>query len=879
MMGHLMELNSPTMEKALFWSQFQYMGIAVAPSAWLAFIMQYVGKREISGWPLRLGLIIPPILTIFLAWTNPSHGLLYGVEGWITTGQFRSIEIEYGPFLWAFVAYAYLLVGYSTFLTYRLLRNSHPGYRLQVLATMLAALFPWAASVHDVLQLEPLPNLELTPLAFSLTAITLTWNLLRWRMADLIPVARDVVFEGLLEAVFVLDRSGRVVDCNALAQSMLNLPPSDIIGVRLAAHWEPVKDMVKEYSETSATRAGVEKTIQLVESTYQAQLSRLHNQQQEFLGLLLVLRDVTEQKRIEEALRRSEERYALAARGASDGLWDWDLKSDRVYYSPRWAEMLGMVSAEADGLPNTWFDRVHVDDRPGLQRAIDDHLAGKSEHLEHESRMISGSGEYRWMLCRGVAVLDERDNPIRFAGSLTDITDRKRAEEQLKHDALHDALTGLPNRVLLRERVEHAIHRLHRNPKDGFALLLLDLDRFKVINDSMGHLLGDWIICAVADRLQGVVREVDTVARLGGDEFVILLDSVKHVGDATRAAKRVELALAQPFMLGDQEIFTTASIGIAQGTTRYVTHEEVVRDADIALYRAKDNGRGRYEMFDMAMHDEAMAELELEIDLRAALHSQEFFLVYQPIYRLADGQISGVEALLRWDHPRRGVLAPGEFLKSAEETGMIVPIGTWVLRQACSQLKAWQDSQSSAQDLSVSVNLSSAQLEQGDLVQIISHILNETGLSPESLRLELTENIVMQDSNRARRQLVELKALGIRAYIDDFGTGYSSLGVLHTFPVDALKIDRSFVNALGSEHREEQLVQAIMTLAQGLEIEVIAEGVETAVQLEHLQSIDCDFAQGYLLSHPARAAEIEALLSGKMVATDPTPALKSVRSA
>lgn len=357
------------------------------------------------------------------------------------------------------------------------------------------------------------------------------------------------------------------------------------------------------------------------------------------------------------------------------------------------------------------------------------------------------------------------------------------------------------------------------------------------------------------------MREVDTVARLGGDEFVILLDSVKHITDSTRAARRVELALSQPFMLGDQEIYTTASIGIAQGSQRYITHEEVVRDADIALYRAKANGRGRYELFDMTMHDEAMAELELEIDLRAALHSQEFFLVYQPIHRLSDGSISGFEALLRWNHPSRGTLTPVEFLRAAEETGMIVSIGSWVLGEACSQLKEWQDKYPGAQSKSISVNLASAQLEQGDLVEVVRRILEETELDPGCLRLELTENIVMQDSSQARRQLDKLIRLGIRAHIDDFGTGYSSLGVLHTFPVDTLKIDRSFVNALGSEFRQEQLVQTVMTLARGLDIEVIAEGVETQLQLQHLQSIECDFAQGYLLNHPALPERIGDLLA------------------
>ena len=578
-------------------------------------------------------------------------------------------------------------------------------------------------------------------------------------------------------------------------------------------------------------------------------------------GFRGIARDITERRRTERALRGSEERYALAARGANDGLWDWDLQSGKVYYSPRWKAMLGYSDGDLHGEPDDWFGRVHPQDLERLKSQIADHLDGPSSHFQNEHRILHKDGSYRWVLCRGVAERDGKGQATRMAGSQTDISERKRAEERLTHDAFHDVLTGLPNRSLFTSLLDRCIARLKRRYDYRFAVLFLDIDRFKVINDSLGHMVGDQLLVAASKRLASCLRPGDTVARLGGDEFTILLDDIIDEKDAIRVAERIQAELMAAFKIGSNEVFTSASIGIALSGPAYRRPEEILRDADTAMYRAKAGGKARHEVFDTDMHRHAVTLLKLETDLRRALERDEFRMVYQPIVALETGRLAGFEALLRWDHPERGLVTPTEFIALAEETGLIIPIGQWALREACRQLNQWLAiPRNGADPLMVSVNLSARQFEDRALVEIVADVLAVTGLPAASLKLEITESVLMDQAEASVRLLDDLRQSGVQVQIDDFGTGYSSLGYLHRFSLDALKIDQSFVSRVGLDNENSEIVRTIVALARNLGMTVVAEGVETIEQRNYLETLSCEHVQGFLFAGPLDVGEAEALI-------------------
>jgi diguanylate cyclase (GGDEF)-like protein len=435
------------------------------------------------------------------------------------------------------------------------------------------------------------------------------------------------------------------------------------------------------------------------------------------------------------------------------------------------------------------------------------------------------------------------------------------SKEHFRHAAFHDALTGLPNRALLADHLKLAIERAKRREDHLFAVLFLDLDRFKNINDSLGHTIGDQLLIAIARRVEGCLRPMDTVARLGGDEFAILLDGLEDFSHAIHVAERVQDELMQPYNLKGHEVYTTTSIGIALSTTGYDHPENILRDADIAMYRAKDNGKARYELFDTVMHTRAVALLKLENDLRRAIERQEFHVFYQPIISLETDQIAGFEALVRWEHPERGFVSPDEFIPLSEETGLIMEIGHWVLRESCRQMREWQ--LSFQRPLMLSVNLSGKQFVQSNLIGQIKSILDETGFDPRWLRLEITESVVMENAEAATSMLLQLRDLGAHLSIDDFGTGYSSLSYLHRFPVTTLKIDRSFIGRMGEGDENSEIVRTIMTLANNLGMEVVAEGVETEEQLAQLRALKCEYGQGYLFSRPVNAEAAGMLITDR----------------
>lgn len=576
--------------------------------------------------------------------------------------------------------------------------------------------------------------------------------------------------------------------------------------------------------------------------------------------------EINERKKVTAALQESEERYALAVQGANDGLWDWDLKKNRVYFSPRWKMMIGCEDPEIGSKPDEWLGRIHEEDIERVKHELTEHFRGDTSHFENEHRVRHKDGTFRWMLARAIAVWDNHGIPVRMVGSLTDINDRKIAEEKILHDAFHDTLTDLPNRTLFTDRLRLAVERAKRRDDFLFAVLFLDIDRFKDVNDSLGHAAGDQLLTEISRILSDGLRATDTVARMGGDEFGILLEDIENISDATRIAERIQEKLRVPIKISGHETFISASIGIVLSATGYSRAEDVLRDADIAMYRAKSQGKARYEIFDNAMRDRIMEKLDLESALRQAIEHNELRLDFQPIISLQSKLVIGFEALVRWLHPQRGLLSPGEFIPLAEETGLIVPIGRWVLHEACRQMKMWSDRYDVAPPLTVSVNLSSKQFTKANLVEDIIQTLQETGLNPRHLKLEITESVIMEDVSSTAEIFKRLHDLNIQIQVDDFGVGYSSLSYLSNFPIDTLKIDQTFVRALDRDSSNIKIFQAVVMLAHGLGMDVIAEGVETEDELEQIRAIGVEMAQGYFISRPSSPEQLEKHLDEQLKA-------------
>ena len=570
-----------------------------------------------------------------------------------------------------------------------------------------------------------------------------------------------------------------------------------------------------------------------------------------------VIRDVTERKRSQEALKESESRFRELFENANDLIYTHDLEGNFTSLNRAGELITGYSRAEA--MERRISDVVAPEYIDYAQRMTMRKLNGELPS-SYELEVIAKDGR-RVMLELSTRLIYQNDQPVGVQGIGRDITSRRHAEDQLLHNALHDSLTDLPNRTEFMRHLHGAVELSAADPNRKFAVLFLDLDRFKIINDSLGHIIGDKLLIGIAKRLRTCVRPGDVVARLGGDEFTVLLNAVSGPEEATMVADRLQRNLSSPFKFGNYEVFTSASIGIIVSDDIPREPEDFLRDADTAMYRAKETGKARCEVFDREMHVQNMNLLQVETDLRRALERREFEVYYQPIVPLETGRIAEFEALIRWNHPTDGQILPTEFIAVAEETGMIVPIGRWILEEACRQTKIWQDQFPRANGLSISVNLSAKQLMHPALRSQVEDILRSTGLDPAFLKLEVTESTVIERSETALTVLSQLKALGLSFSTDDFGTGYSSLSYLHRFPFGRLKIDRSFVDKMEHDPKSEAIVRTILLLGQNLNMEVVAEGIETDRQLELLRMLGCRYGQGFLFSKPVDAATAEELLS------------------
>jgi diguanylate cyclase (GGDEF)-like protein/PAS domain S-box-containing protein len=533
----------------------------------------------------------------------------------------------------------------------------------------------------------------------------------------------------------------------------------------------------------------------------------------------------------------------------SEGLWDWNLASDRIHFSPRWISLVGCEDHEVGNTPEEWLQRVHPEDLDQVLREIEAARAQGPSGFDFKHRLRHKDGSYRWVSCRGEAVRNEGRQTIRLMGSHSDVT----------VDTVTDRLTGLPNRLLLLDRLMHSIERANRYQGFHFAVLLVDLDRPEAPARPSGSGTADPVLTAAARRLETCLRigettpslrHNDLVARLQGDQFAVLLDGLKDVSHAKVVADRILGEVLAPFTVSGRELFLSASIGVAVSATGYARPDEVLRDAETALHRARVLGGSHCEIFDTAILKSERAELQLEGDLKQALDRREFHLVYQPIVSLASNEIVGFEALVRWLHPVLGMIPPLDFIPIAERAGFIVPLGDWILREACVRLKAWRDSVPRAADLWISVNLSSVQLRDAALVEQIAEALRDSGLEARSLMLELTEGIAMENPTAVKTLLMQVRAMGVRISIDDFGTGYSSLAYLRQFPVDALKVDRSFTRGMETNKDTAKIIGSLTTMAKQLGLHVVAEGIENEEQVALLRSLNCESAQGYLFAKP-----------------------------
>jgi len=573
----------------------------------------------------------------------------------------------------------------------------------------------------------------------------------------------------------------------------------------------------------------------------------------------VIFSDATERKQAESEINALAERLELATRAAQLGIWDWDVVNDELKWDDRMFELYGADKNEFDAVYDAWVARVHPDDQAFAQQSIRDALE-KGARYDITFRVVWPDGTLRHLKADGQVITNEAGEAVRMTGVNYDITDRVEAEEKLRFMAHHDELTGLPNRMLFMDRLSRALSRSSRNNRST-ALLFMDLDRFKNINDTFGHETGDAFLRMIAERLKQDIRGSDTVARFGGDEFAVILEDANGVDDVIQVAEKILEVLAKPFKINNHDFYATTSIGISLFPDDASDAQTLLKHSDTAMYRAKELGRNNYQFYSKDLSARALDRLNMETHIRRALEQDEFELYYQPQYDMKTQRVVALEALLRWNHPTHGQVPPSKFIPAAEETGLIVPLGNWVLRQACSQLFDWQ--QSGLPIVPVTINLSGRQFVDRNLVELITSILAEREMDPRLIELEITEGVMMHNPENASHTLSHLSDMGIRIAIDDFGTGYSSLSYLKRYPINTLKIDQSFVRDVTTDPNDRSIVMAIIAMAHSMDLRVVAEGVETDEQLEFLQAHECDVVQGFLFSHPLSGSATGELLLHK----------------
>lgn len=900
----IFELFAADLETYLFVVRLSYIGITTLPLFWFLFAVSYTGRDNwFSTIKIALSSIIP-ILTLFFIFTSESHQLMRNVVAYDTSGQFSHAQVVFGPWFWVHSANSYIFLLLGAILLIHSAFTTRGLFVFQKILLVVACFFPW---VINLLYLTGITERDYTPTAFTFLSLALVLSVFRYQMLNLVPIARGIVFENMLDPVIVIDQENRIIDLNPTAKTIGQTGEEEFLGKNFSSVFPDFSDFVDRPLETEGMVEEIGVPTDSPMNFFSIQINPLVGLRREMLGKVIVLRNSTEQrmaknalqkmnrdleqrviertkelvaeletrKKIEKALRESEERYSLAIQGANDGIWDWNLISGDVFFSPRWKSMLGYGDKEIAPVIDSWLSKVHPDDLGLLQIEMSRHLDNETELFQFNHRVFCKDNCFLWVSCRGMAKRGQDGIAYRMSGSLTDISRQKQFEEQILFDAFHDPLTNLPNRAFLMERISHSLERAKRSSNEQFALIFLDLDRFKNINDSLGHSLGDLLLQKLAIRLKDSLRTIDTVARIGGDEFVILIDSISDIDEVIIIANRIIEALSQTVDLDTNDVSINASLGIVVFSDNYENADEILRDADIAMYEAKRNTFRRYEIFNLDMRKKANTKLKLETELRHALQFNEFELFYQPILCVESSSLVSFEALIRWHQRVKGYILPAEFIPLAEETGLIIPIGQWVINEACKQIAIWKKSISPGNHISVNINLSTKQFSDPLLCQKIKECIQEYNIEGNNLVFEITESAFIDDRIKVIATLNELREMGVQVHIDDFGTGYSSLSYLHSLPFDALKIDRSFINQMDTEDENAsiEIIQAIISLGKDLGKTVIAEGVESQHELEILSEMKCGYFQGYLIAKPMNKNDASQFLQEEF---NNTTSMKSI---
>ncbi|HYC03603.1 MAG TPA: EAL domain-containing protein [Azospirillaceae bacterium] len=673
------------------------------------------------------------------------------------------------------------------------------------------------------------------------------------------------IMDNVADGIITLDEDLRIETMNTAAQELFGFDAAEAVG-------QPFVTLIEERDWTRVAMAlmaclrrteddrrresraeiqGKRKSGDIFAMAFGVSQMRLGDRR----TAICVVQDITQRKRAESALRESEERLKLAVRATRSGVFDYNYVKGANWWSPEFIEMLGYDVAEFSDASAQWRELLHPDDRENVLAQVERYLAGDLGDYLALYRLSHKDGSWVWIEARGQAIRDDLGKPVRFTGTMSDVSDRKRFEEQLMYVSTHDPLTGLPNRSLLQDRLQHAVAHASRKGT-SVAVLFLDLDRFKLVNDSLGHPVGDKLLRAIAQRLSSSVRNADTVGRLGADEFLVIAEDLPEPQLAARIAEQILVGMSRPFGIDGQQLFITTSIGISLFPSDAADINALLRDADTAMHNAKASGGNNYQFFTPEMNEEAVARLSLEHSLREAVEQNQFLLHYQPKIDLETMEACGVEALIRWQHPEQGMVSPVRFIPVAEETGMIVPIGDWVIRQALQQIVDWQ--KKGLQPLPVAVNVSVRQITSIQFGERIVQLLDEYGVSPELLELEITETAMMSNLAYIVDALTQIRSHGISIAIDDFGTGYSSLSYLRRLPITTLKVDRSFVNEATGNADTAAIAATIIAMGRQLGLKVVAEGIETEEQLEFLRHHRCDQLQGYFFSKPLPPAELES---------------------